>query len=270
LREKRIANGEYESKSKRRAEGSEARSTKEGSAEGKTYGSTGKQQEEGQEADTRHEQAVRLAEKVRDGARWGFLPRLLPFGGILVTVTIRKPGRAMRMIFWTAVVATAVGVGTAGAQHAGRVLTEKQRTPLRNQALAALEDMKEDAKDCPIKAEQPMVEYRACLGKNVIKAEGDFKTFMTAIRTLLVTPKPEEVNDTGMQRWYADNQRDFDAAAAAWTTYYHAECKAETTLVEPGSGMPERQAECQFALLTERAQRVRDVYGEIVGLNGYK
>jgi uncharacterized protein YecT (DUF1311 family) len=243
LREKRIANGEYESKSKRRAEGSEARSTKEGSAEGKTYGSTGKQQEEGQEADTRHEQAVRLAEKVRDGARWGFLPRLLPFGGILVTVTIRK---------------------------AGRVLTEKQRTPLRNQALAALEDMKEDAKDCPIKAEQPMVEYRACLGKNVIKAEGDFKTFMTAIRTLLVTPKPEEVNDTGMQRWYADNQRDFDAAAAAWTTYYHAECKAETTLVEPGSGMPERQAECQFALLTERAQRVRDVYGEIVGLNGYK
>lgn len=209
-----------------------------------------------------------------------------------------KAGSEVARILKTVLMVAAVGIAMAGAQTASKpspgtasgkasvagkpaenagatqravkTLSDGQRTPLRKQALAALEEIKEGGKDCPIRADQPMVEYRACLAGSVMKTEGEYKKFMTAMRTLLVTPKPEDVSDSGMQRWYADNRRDFDAAANAWMGYYGAECKAETSLVEPGSGMAETQANCQLAMLKERAQRVRDVYGEMLGLNGYK
>jgi uncharacterized protein YecT (DUF1311 family) len=90
------------------------------------------------------------------------------------------------------------------------------------------------------------------------------------VRTLLLTPKPEEVSDPGMQRWYADNQRDFDAAARAWLGYYKAQCQSETSTVEPGTGMAETQANCQLTLLKERAMRMNEVYGAMVGLTPAK
>jgi hypothetical protein len=151
-----------------------------------------------------------------------------------------------------------------------KTLTPRQQEQLRKQGATALNVVMHGPGACPLAADQPLAAWRACLSDAVTKSEAAYKSYIGAVRTLLLTPKPEEVADPGMQRWYADNQRDFDAAARAWLKYHDAQCQSEASTVEPGSGMPETQANCLLALLKERAERVDDVYGQMVGLTAAK
>jgi uncharacterized protein YecT (DUF1311 family) len=156
------------------------------------------------------------------------------------------------------------------AKPAVKTLSPAQQGALRAKAAAAFEVVTHAADTCPLRADQPMFEWRACLAGAVTTADANYKTYLRAVRTLLLTPKPEEVGDSGMQRWYADNTRDFDAASRAWSAYYSAQCKSETSTVEPGSGMAETQSNCQLALLKDRVQRMSNVYGQMVGLTAAK
>jgi uncharacterized protein YecT (DUF1311 family) len=149
-------------------------------------------------------------------------------------------------------------------------MTPRRQQSLRKQATDAADTINAQSDACPVRPDQPLVVWRSCLADAVTKADAAYKSYIAAIRTLLLTPKPEEVDDTGMQLWYADNMRDFDAAARAWLAYFAAQCKSETSTVEPGSGMAETQSNCQLTLLKDRVQRVNVVYGGMVGLTPAK
>jgi uncharacterized protein YecT (DUF1311 family) len=178
---------------------------------------------------------------------------------------------ASALFGWLAI--SAVGQAApapAPAPRPVKTLTPRQQEQLRKQATTAYDAVTHGIDACPVRADQPLVDWRACLAGAVTKTEAAYKSYNGAVRALLLTPKPEEVSDPGMQRWYADNTRDFDAASRAWLSYYKAQCQSETSTVEPGSGMAETQANCQLALLKERGQRVNEVYGQMVGLTAAK
>ena len=148
-----------------------------------------------------------------------------------------------------------------------KTLTAAQRSELRDKAKAAFDVVSPRRRRAPCAPTSRWSDGAPVSPALSPLQTTAYKNYLRALRTLLLTPKPEEAGDSGMQRWYADNTRDFDAAARAWSAYRTAQCQSEATTVEPGSGMPETQANCLLALLKDRVQRMSDVYGQMAGLN---
>lgn len=110
-------------------------------------------------------------------------------------------------------------------------------------------------------------ELNSCLDHEIEVTNTNYKTFIAALRAMLLTPEPTVpgaptpiVGPTGEEATPATNIAAFDAAESAWQTYAKAECSAVDTYWRGGTIVNAMVGECSLRMSRSRLRELNDAY----------